>query len=112
MSAIWGNDDAARHINRTLRLTAIRARESALGINHTDGAAALRGLANAAAEVASWAGAIAAARDGVTDMHALSVTLADLISNVAGHYATPALSAVDIRNNNLDARSKAQRENV
>lgn len=112
MSARWDNDASARHINRTLRLAAIRARESALGIDDSDGAAALRGLANAAGEVASWAGAIAAARDGVADMHALSATLADLIGNVGAHYATPALSAVDLRNIRLDERSKAHRENV
>ena len=50
--------------------------------------------------------AMECALEGVAD------ALCDIGADVAAYYATPVLSAVDLRNITLDERSKAQRENV
>ena len=96
---------------RTLALIGLHAQEAMRDLRGVE-SRAMAAIAEAARLIAPYTQSICETRDGSSDLHDLAATLRAIGSGLTAHYATPAPSAVDLRNNNLDARSKAQRENV
>lgn len=105
-------DQQARDLNRQLSIIAVQAREMALDDGtSSEGAAALRGIAEGVRAIASQAGVICHANAG-NDLASLAETIDDICAAIVRAQHTPTLSMQELAGVRLDERSKASREDA